>query len=83
MPEAVCQTCGKVIRWRNQRGVRLADYRCRQCGGRYRRLPYRECAECEHAQVQVVAGHTFRLRCGDVCQRVVDARRADDARSEG
>jgi hypothetical protein len=35
MPTAICTTCGETIRWRNQRGVKIADFKC-QCGGAYR-----------------------------------------------
>lgn len=37
MPEAVCLTCGDCRHWRNQRGVRLADLRCK-CGGQLRKF---------------------------------------------
>lgn len=32
MPTAMCLKCQRAIRWRNQRGTRLADLRCPQCG---------------------------------------------------
>ncbi len=88
MPLAVCTECGRIIRWRNRRGSRLADCRCK-CGSRFRLLPYRECAECAHAQLRTIETatggiHKFYLPCGDVCLRIADARRADHvARPEG
>ncbi len=33
MPGAVCSACGARVRWRNQRGARLAATPCPQCGG--------------------------------------------------
>lgn len=39
MPQAVCEKCGKTLDWRNQRGVRLADFTC-PCGGKFRRPPH-------------------------------------------
>lgn len=38
MPTATCQVCGREISYRNTRGTRLADYRCR-CGGELRGHP--------------------------------------------
>ena len=73
MPNAVCQSCGKVVHWRNQRGVRLADYRCR-CGGTYKSLPYTQCWKCEHARIKEKGEYTYRERCGDVCRLVTDKR---------
>jgi hypothetical protein len=32
MPTAICTTCNELHHWRNQRGMRLAEMRCK-CGG--------------------------------------------------
>lgn len=32
MPAAKCENCGHLFHWRNQRGVRLKDFKCPECG---------------------------------------------------
>jgi uncharacterized Zn finger protein len=36
MPTAICTQCSDILHWRNQRSAKLADFKCRNCGGAYK-----------------------------------------------
>jgi hypothetical protein len=70
MPAAICTTCNQVSHWRNQRGVRLADLKCR-CGGELKSATWKDGAY----QIRESAkgkGNTGRKKaacaiCGNLC----------------
>lgn len=57
MPEAICE-CGHRAHWRNQRGTRLKDLRCRECGGQLRRLTWEEAQAMDAAAPVAQKGAT-------------------------
>src|SRR5262245_61520734 len=71
MPAAICKKCGDIMRWRNQRGVRIADSKCPKCGGSYAAAVWNNGAY-EIRKSTKGKGNTGRKRapcaiCGNIC----------------